>query len=232
MNGPVLTTVRLHLVNPLRSVLAPWVILGVALAANLLLFATITAGQHEVVATGGVFALHTALFAWGVSAAVRTLPYAVSLGVTRRGYLLGTGLLAVGQAVVGGAGLAVLRAVERGTGHWGIGLRLADLGFLASGGPVTAAVAYSGPLLLACAGGFAVGTAQRAWGTPGLLLLATLLPAAAAALAWWTVGLHGGQDLLHRVAGRPPLELQALWPTVLALALVALAWPGVRRAEA
>jgi len=232
MNGQVLTAVRLHLVTPVRSVLAPWAVLALSVGANLLLFATITLGHPEVVATGGVFALHTALFAWGVSAAVRTLPYAVSLGVTRRGYLLGTGLLAVAQAVAGGAGLAVLRAVERGTGHWGIGLRLADLGFLASGGPVTAAVAYSGPLLLACAGGFAVGTAQRRWGTPGLLLLATLLPAAVAAFAWWTVRLHGARDLLDWVAGRPALELQALWPTVLALVLAVLAWTGVRRAEA
>ena len=50
----------------------------------------------------------------------RLLPFGLMLGVSRRGYYLGTFLLVVVLGVGYGLGLTVLQIVERATGGWGL----------------------------------------------------------------------------------------------------------------
>ena len=50
------------------------------------------------------------------------LPFGLMLGVSRRGYYLGSALLVVLLSAVYGLGLTVLQAIERATGGWGQGV--------------------------------------------------------------------------------------------------------------
>jgi len=58
----------------------------------------------------------------GIFSIKRSLPLALSLGVSRRTYYTGTALLAVGLSAVFGLALALLQALDLATNGWGVGM--------------------------------------------------------------------------------------------------------------
>jgi hypothetical protein len=227
----LVAVVRLHLIVPTYALVMPWGIMALAWGASVALLSSINSDQ-DVVIVGGLFSLYITLFLSSLQAVKKTLTLAVSLGVTRRAYLAGTCLFYALQAMLAGVVLGLLRLLEQRTGGWGTELRFFDVPFLVGGGPVPAALGFAGSLALTCAVGLGCGAVARRWGTVGTSTLSAMAVVLPSALALW-LGQGDRFEALRRwVTGQPELALQALWPTVIAVAVTALAWTSLRRTPA
>jgi hypothetical protein len=227
----VIASARLHLLMPTRHLLLTWGILALALLASVALFASF-GDDHDVVIVGGLFSLYITLFLSSVQAVTRVLPFALSLGVTRRAYYAGTCLFLAAQAAAAGIVLAGLRALEQGSDGWGTALRFFDVPFLIGGNPAAAAAGYAGSLALTCGVGLACGAVSRRWGGVGVTALSAAAFVAPSLVALWVVRAGWFPAIRDWFADQPELALQAAWPTVLAVALAGLGWVTVRRTPA
>jgi len=227
----LLAVLRLHLIVLTRALAMPWGILALAWGASVALFASF-GGRGDVVIVGGLSSLYITLFIASLQAVTTTLPFALSLGATRRQYYVGTCLFFAAQALAAGVVLALMRSAEQATGGWGTHLTFFDIPYLVGGGPVHAAVAYAGSLALGCGAGLATGVVSRRWGTVGASVLSAALVVLPGALGWW-IAARGWFPAIGRwFAAQPEVALQALWPTVLAAVLVLLGWTAIRRIPA
>jgi hypothetical protein len=111
---------RYHLVDRMTYLALPWGIMAFSFLVNWVIAAWLPAPQGDY--TGGLVTIYAFLLVCGALSMTRSLPFGLMLGVSRRGYYLGTALLVVVLGVVYGLGLTVLQAVERATGGWGAGL--------------------------------------------------------------------------------------------------------------
>lgn len=139
-------------------------------------------------------------FGWlGVQTVALTFPLAMSLGSTRRTFVLGTVFMHVTLAVYVTVLLLVLLALEKATNQWFVGLYVTNVFILGSGDPVQlAATAFFGVLLVLSVGG-AFAAAWVRFGSIGPTVLAVTTVLALGALAvllvpvfssfqpWWLV---------------------------------------------
>src|SRR5215475_2491647 len=109
---------RYHLVDRITYVALPWGILAFSFLINLAI-AAMAPQPPSGMYTGGLVTIYVFLLVCGVLSMTRELPFGLMLGVSRRGYYLGTALLVVLLSAVYGLGLTVLQAIERATGGWG-----------------------------------------------------------------------------------------------------------------
>jgi hypothetical protein len=136
------------------------------------------------------------LFALGVQSVARSLPFGLALGISRRSYYLGTGLLAASLAAVAAAVITAAQAVERATGGWGLNLGFFRVPYILNG-PwyLTWLTSFVGLTLLFVYGMW-FGLVYRRWSLVGLVGFAagqiTVLTVAAlavtAAHAWHHIG--------------------------------------------
>ena len=123
---------RIHLVDRFNMAL-PWAVMAFVLAVSLFL-ADLAAGGHSAkVPDYGVSAIYVFFFIVGALSIGRSLPFALALGVGRRSYYAGSALLAVSLAAIYGLALAVLQAIERATGGWGLGLHFFRVTYILAG---------------------------------------------------------------------------------------------------
>ncbi len=109
----------------------PWAILVFNFLVNLVIRAE--AGGPPQGKTGGVFAIYVFFFVLGSLSIGRSLPFGLTLGVSRRSYYAGTVLLAVGLAVVYGLMLALLQIIERANDGWGMTLHYFRVPYILNG---------------------------------------------------------------------------------------------------
>ena len=117
---------RYHLLNRVFDVV-PGAVLAFCFAVNL---SASIATQSSVNPTKSLTCIFAVYFALGFLSIVRSLPFALALGVDRRAYYTGTVLLAAALAVVYGLVIAVLQAIERATGGWGMHLLFFEVAYL------------------------------------------------------------------------------------------------------
>jgi hypothetical protein len=91
------------------------------------------------------------------------------LGVSRRGYYLGTALLVVLLSAVYGLGLTVLQAIERATGGWGQGVHFFRVPWILDGPWYQTWLTSFVLLVLFFLYGMWYGLIYRRWNVPGLL---------------------------------------------------------------
>src|SRR6185437_8714613 len=117
---------RYHLVQPVLYLAIAWGVLAFGFAVNVIIFATnpATATDPDPRYTGALSSFFTLCFVRGWYTIGKSLPFGLTLGVSRRAYYLGTALLAVVLACADGLALTGLQAIERATGGWGV-----DMGF-------------------------------------------------------------------------------------------------------
>ncbi|TCK26888.1 hypothetical protein [Pseudonocardia endophytica] len=215
----VLTAARLNLVGAWGRLAIPWMVVGAAFLINLLIFGLIRANTDDgdPGVTGALAALYFAVAAAHLQTMTQTFPFALSLGITRRHFYLGTGLVVLGESILHAIGLTVMLAIENGTGGWGIDLRFFGVGFLVQSNPFAQVAVYGGPLLALGFIGMMVGTLFKRWGQLGLYAAAigtTLVLGGLVALVtwqqWWgSVGTF--------FATTPMIQLAALYPLVIAV---------------
>lgn len=113
---------RLHLVDRFSYTWLVWGVLALAFAVNLVIFAVIPVTQPTGNYTGAVVSIYLFMLVIGVQAATRFLPFALTLGVSRRTYYIGTLALVLGLCALYSVALTVLWWLEGLTNGWGLQL--------------------------------------------------------------------------------------------------------------
>ena len=110
---------RLHLVDRFGYTWLVWGVLTLTFVINLAIFAVVPLTQPSGNFTGALVTIYLFVVVIGLQAATRFLPFALTLGVSRRTYYLGTVLLIVPLCTLYASILTVLWAVEGATNGWG-----------------------------------------------------------------------------------------------------------------
>src|SRR5450755_2671400 len=118
----LVTVARLHLVDRFSYTWLVWGILAFVFLINLAIFAVIPLTQPAGNFTYALVAIYIFMAVIGVQAATRFLPFAFTLGVSRRSYFLGTIALVLALTLVYSLLLTGLWALEGGTNGWGLQL--------------------------------------------------------------------------------------------------------------
>ena len=215
----ILGAARLHLVNPPLTLGVPWLVVLSSFAINLVVWGVTDAGdQPGGGSTGGLGALYLTVLVVFAQSITQLLPFAMGLSLTRRTFYLGTALVAVVQSLVYGVVLAVLAAVESGTGGWGLRLHFWAPGRMDVGNPFLQVLVFAGPMLACSALGVASGVVIKRWGQPGLWTsVIALIFAAGGALAligsldaWQSVFDWFGDSSMAQLAFGIPVGVAAV----------------------
>ena len=113
---------RYHLVTKQLYVVLPWVWLAFAFAVDAIIMGLTPAGHSAHRYVGGLASIFIVFLVCGVFSVARSLPFALSLGVSRRSYSFGTLGLALTLAALYGLAFAVLQVIKRATGGWGMNM--------------------------------------------------------------------------------------------------------------
>lgn len=165
----MLKVARIHVVDRITAFLLPWGVLALSFAVNITIHAMIPNSPDGGSVAGGVVALYIFLCVVGAVSVTRSLPFALTLGLSRKTYFLGTVTYVLALAAVYAAALTVLRVVERAAGGWGVNMRFFRLPWLLDG-PLAQTWATSFVLLsLFFVYGLWLGLVHRRWGVPGMV---------------------------------------------------------------
>ncbi|WP_084106154.1 hypothetical protein [Demequina sp. NBRC 110056] len=214
----MLNVARLHVANPVPTLVLPVFITLVIFGLNAAIWAlvvNIAGGADNLDSNafsynGGITWIIVFMMVVAVQAMNLTFSYAIGLSVTRRDYYLGTCLYFLALAVGHSAWLTGMAAIERSTDGWGVGgYFFAPFGMWQESLAIIA-LGYVTTMLLSFSIGAAVATMWVRWRAYGLyaffLGLAVVLVGAGwaitAADAWPSVG-----DFLVST----PLEQLFLW---------------------
>ncbi|RFU21455.1 hypothetical protein [Geodermatophilus marinus] len=226
----VLVAARLHLPHSQLTFGIPWLVVLASFAVNYALWAVADIGAESPDAwTGGLFSLYAVLFFTYVAAFTQLLPFAMGISLGRRTFYLGTVLVACVQAVAFSLALTVLAAVERVTDGWGVRLAFWAPPPLAVDDHLLQVLVYLGPMLASIAVGVGSGVVVKRWGASGAwtLVIGVLLLAGASAVL--VTGLEGWAAVGRWLVDRTLLQLAFVGPALVAVAVAALSWLGLRR---
>ena len=159
---------RYHLVDRLTYLALPWGIMAFSFAVNLVIAALVPPGPRGQY-TGGLVTIYVFLFVCGALSMTRSLPFGLMLGVSRRGYYLGTALLVVLLSAVYALGLTVLQAIERATSGWGLGVHFFRVPWIMDGPWYQTWLTSFVLLVLFFGYGMWYGLVYRRWSLPGLV---------------------------------------------------------------
>jgi hypothetical protein len=109
---------RLHLVDRFSYTWLVWGILAFTFVVNLAIFAVLPLTQPSGNYTGALVTIYIFMIVIGVQAATKFLPFAMTLGVSRRTYYMGTVALVVGLCALYSGVLTVLWWLEGVTDGW------------------------------------------------------------------------------------------------------------------
>ena len=128
--SPVIKVARLHLVDRFSYTWLVWGILAFTFLVNYAIFAVIGPTEVDGSYTFALVSIYIFMAVIGVGAATRFLPFAFTLGVSRRTYYLGTVALVVGLCALYSVMLTALWALELATDGWGIQMHFFQVAWL------------------------------------------------------------------------------------------------------
>ncbi|MGD0557564.1 MAG: hypothetical protein ABSA93_21615 [Streptosporangiaceae bacterium] len=179
----LINVARYHLVNRVNYLAIPWLWLGFAFVADLVIFAMIPVSHHLVPTAhgivqvqntsgryaGGLAAIVLIFLVLGVQSVSKSLPFALALGVSRRTYYTGTALLAVTLAVGYGLVLTAAQAIERATNGWGLSTHIFRVPYILNGPWYLTWLTTSVVLALLFVYGMWIGIIYKRWNLIGVL---------------------------------------------------------------
>jgi len=118
----LLKVARLHLVDRFGYTWLVWGVLALTFVINLAIFAVIPLTQPSGNFTGALVTIYIFMVVIGLQSVTRFLPFARTLGLSRRTYFLGTVLLIAALCAQYAAILTGLWALEGATNGWGLQL--------------------------------------------------------------------------------------------------------------
>lgn len=183
-----LNVARYHLVQRFNYLVLPWAILVFVFGVDVAILALTPAGHSAQRYVGGLAAIFVIGFVLGLQSVARSLPFGLTLGLSRRSYYVGTGLLALVLAAVVGVVVTVGQAIERTTGGWGISMGFFRVPFILSGPWYLTWLTSFVILTLLFVYGMWFGLVYRRWGLVGLVAFTagqvTVLVIGALATTW------------------------------------------------
>ncbi len=231
---------RCHLANPVKYLPTPWGILAFTFALCAVVFALVPVSHHTFLGgpatvptdggryTNSLFTFFFFFFVMGVQSITQGLPFALTLGASRRSFYSGTALLGVSLALAFGLVLAGLQAIERATGGWGMAMHFFRVPYLLNGPWYATWLTSFVGLSVLFVYGMWYGVVYRRWATPGVLVFI-----AVQALAWLAV--YGSVALGYswsavegRLAGLTALDVTGL-AAMLTVVLLAGGHATIRR---
>jgi hypothetical protein len=194
---------RYHLVVPWLPLALPWAILTFSFVVNLLIFAFLPTSYHQVLTshglvrvanpshndTGGLASLYIFILVIGVNSIGRSLPFGLSLGVSRRSFYAGTAAFGVALAAADGLLLTALQAIERATGGWGVSMHFFRIPYLLDGPWYLTWLTSFVALALMYVWGMWFGIVYRRWnlfGSATFVVVQVAVVVAAVLIAVWT----------------------------------------------
>ena len=183
---------RLHLVDRFSYTWLVWGVLTLTFVINLAIFAVLPLTQPGGNFTGALVTIYIFMIVIGLQAATRFLPFALTLGVSRRTYYLGTVLLVVALCALYAAILTALWALEGATNGWGLQMHFFRVPWILDG-PWYQVLVTNGVLLaLVFLFGLWAGLIYRRFGLIGTVVFFALLVIAGVVAAllvtwrqWW-----------------------------------------------
>lgn len=224
--------IRMGTVNWGRRFGVAWLILAVVFVLHQTIWWVVRSNGGDVEA-GYIGALTSFFFILGstyLALMTQVMPFALSLGITRRHFYLGTVLLVAAETLVSAVGLSVLLAVERATDGWGLRVQFFEMGFMGQSNPVTQVLVYWVPLLTIGLMFVLLGAVFRRWGQLGVwgaALVPVLVVAAGIVLLTWqnAWGAFG-----RFFVETPTWALLAGYPLILAAVAAGAGYLVLRRA--
>jgi hypothetical protein len=188
---------RMNLVDARNRVGMPWVILAAIFAINVAVFWAVRAGtgSPEGGVTGALAALFFIVGSQYLVTMTQVMPFALSLGITRRHFYIGVLSLLAVETLLHSVLLTVLLEIEGATGGWGVGMQFFAVGFLSGQNVLLTVLCYWVPMFVVGAVFLLSGAVFRRWGQLGV----------------WALGVGVGL-----VAGLAVVlvTLQQAWPAV------------------
>jgi hypothetical protein len=219
---------RYHLLQRLNYLILPWALLTFVFLLNVVIivtFANTSQGHNWVGGLGALFILFLVL---GVQSVSQSLPFGLTLGISRRSYFIGTLLLAAAMSAVYAVVVTGLQAIERATGGWGIHMYFFRVPYILNGPWYLTLLTSWVFLTLIFVYGMWYGLMFRRWKIAGLVAFiaaeATVL-LLGALLTTWT---HGWSSVGHFFHVLSATGLSGL-VIVLVLALAAGGFATMRR---
>lgn len=126
----ILNVARLHLVDRFSYTWLVWGILAFTFVVNYAIFAMIGPTEADGSYTYALVSLYIFMALIGVQAATKVLPFAFTLGVSRRTYFLGTVALVISLCALYSIVLTALWGLELATGGWGIDMHFFQVPWL------------------------------------------------------------------------------------------------------
>ena len=160
---------RYSLVDRLNYVVLPWCVLATSFAVTLAIVAMIGPADRLQLPSGGLGSIYVFFLVLGLLNVLRSLPFGLALGVSRRSYYTGTALLAAGLGAAYGLALTGLQVVERATDGWGMTLHFFRIAYLLDGPWYLTWLTSFVVLTLAFVYGTWFGVVYWRWNLPGLL---------------------------------------------------------------
>jgi hypothetical protein len=183
-----LNVARYHLVQRFNYLVLPWAILVFVFGVDMAILALTPAGHSAQRDVGGLAAIFVIGFVLGIQSVARSLPFGLTLGLSRRSYYLGTVLLAIALAAVVGVVVTVGQAIERTSGGWGISMGFFRVPFILSGPWYLTWLTSFVVLSLLFVYGMWFGLVYRRWSLVGLVAFVaaqvTVLLVGAVATTW------------------------------------------------
>lgn len=188
--------VRLHMVDRISYIFAPFAVVGLAFVLALAISAMVgSSGPSRP--TAGPVVLYMDFVALGAISVVRYLPYALSLGLSRRAYYAGTAFLAVTLAAALAVVLTVLHVIEEATNGWGMDLHFLRVPYVLAGPWYITLLTSFVLLTLLFVYGMWYGIVYRRWHIAGLVVLGLAQLAVILGGAIVTTKAHAWQSIGH-----------------------------------
>lgn len=229
----VAAVLRMNMVDVRGRVGGPWLILAAIFAVNFAIWWAIRVNVDDAGAgtTGAVAALFFIVGSTYLVAMTQVMPFALSLGITRRHFYAGVSLLLAIETLLHAIVLTALLGIERFTGGWGIGMDFFSLTFMPVQNPLVQVLTYWVPLLAMGLAFLAIGAVFRRWGQFGvwtvMIGLVLALGAIVFTLTWQNAWPAFGRFFVET----PVPVLMAGYPLILAAVAVAGGFLVVRRAR-
>jgi hypothetical protein len=179
---------RFHLLQRMNYFVLPFAGLAFGFVVDVVILKLTPAGHSPDRWVGGLAAVYILVFVLGVQSVARSFPYALSLGITRRAYYIGTASLAAAFGTAYGLLIALGQVIERASGGWGFRMAFFRVPYILDGSWYLTWLTAAVVLALLFIYGTWFGLAYRRWGLVGSIGLGAAqiaLLAAGAALTTW-----------------------------------------------
>lgn len=195
MRPTSITVARYLLLDRVTYLVMPWAWAAFGFLLDVVILRLTPAGHTDHRWVGGLAPAFIIMFVVGVQSVTRALPFALTLGVSRRTYFLGASSLALSLAVCFGFVLAVGQTLERATGGWGMNMAYFRVPYLLDGPWYLSWLTATTTFVLLFVYGMWYGLFYRRAGLPGTTIFGAIqltVLAFAAIIATWA---HGWTDI-------------------------------------